>query len=47
VFRNTRQQLRPEEIESLQGMLAYVKSVEPSFVEALRKKYGPLAIGEV
>jgi RNA-directed DNA polymerase len=46
VFRNTQQQLPPEELASLRGMLSYVKSVEPSFIETLRNKYGPEAIGE-
>jgi RNA-directed DNA polymerase len=46
VFRSTRQQLRPEELASLRGMLSYVKSVEPSFIETLRNKYGSDAIGE-
>jgi RNA-directed DNA polymerase len=46
VFRSTQHQLRPEELASLRGMLSYVKSVEPSFIERLRNKYGPGAIGE-
>ena len=36
--------LETEQILHLQGMLAYVHSVEPSFMRRLSKKYGPDAI---
>ena len=36
--------LETEQILQLQGMLAYVHSVEPSFMRRLSKKYGPDAI---
>ena len=36
--------LETEQILHLQGMLAYVHSVEPSFMQRLSKKYGPDAI---
>lgn len=45
VYRNSRQELQPEEISSLKGMLSYARSVEPTFVDSLRTKYGPEAIG--
>jgi retron-type reverse transcriptase len=33
--------LAPDDILKLRGMLAYVNSVEPTFLRRLRKKYGP------
>ena len=39
--------LNEEESLKLRGMLAYVKSVEPSFLARLKKKYGPEAIRRV
>lgn len=41
VFQNSQGRLKPEQVESLKGMLSYARSVEPSFIEALRRKYGP------
>jgi len=46
VFRNSRNALKAEEIASLYGTLSYAKSVDPSFIETLRRKYGHAAIGE-
>ena len=46
-FRNSRAQLSPEMAQSLYGTLAYARSVEPSFVDALRRKYGAAAIGNI
>jgi RNA-directed DNA polymerase len=34
-------QLSPIDAQSLKGMLAYAHSVEPSFIEALKRKFGP------
>jgi hypothetical protein len=39
--------LNKEESLKLRGMLAYVKSVEPSFLTRLRKKYGLEAIRRI
>jgi retron-type reverse transcriptase len=47
VFRHLRGELSPEERASLRGLLAYVRSVEPSFTEALHRKYGTAAIASV
>jgi RNA-directed DNA polymerase len=44
VFRNTTHQLQPTETEYLRGILAYAQSVEPSFIQALLRKYGPGAL---
>jgi RNA-directed DNA polymerase len=44
VFRNSKHLLKPDELASLQGTLSYANSVEPSFVEALRQKYGSTAV---
>jgi RNA-directed DNA polymerase len=44
VFRNSKHLLKGDEITSLKGMLSYANSVEPSFVEALRQRYGSTAI---
>lgn len=37
-------QMLPEDIPKLSGMLAYVNSVEPTFIRRLRKKYGSEAV---
>jgi RNA-directed DNA polymerase len=42
VFRKLQGRLQPDQLVSLKGMLSYAQSVEPSFVERLRRKYGPL-----
>jgi len=39
VFKYTNDQLKEPEIQYLRGMLAYIKSVEPSFIKRLQKKY--------
>lgn len=36
--------LDESEIDELKGMLAYVKSVEPDFINRMKSKYGPLLI---
>jgi RNA-directed DNA polymerase len=36
--------MAPEDISRLSGMLAYVNSVEPSFMRRLRRKYGSQAV---
>jgi RNA-directed DNA polymerase len=41
VFKASKSELAEKQIQSLAGMLAYVKSVEPAFIEVLVKKYGP------
>jgi hypothetical protein len=40
VFNFTTGKLLPEEISRLRGQLAYVKSVEPTFIASLEKKFG-------
>jgi RNA-directed DNA polymerase len=47
VFRKSQGHLLPEQVAYLKGMLSYAESVEPSFVEALRRKYGPSATWDV
>jgi RNA-directed DNA polymerase len=47
IFRRSRGELRPDEISALQGMLAYAGSVEPSFLESLRRKYGLKVAGDL
>jgi hypothetical protein len=44
VFRSIQHSLDPERLRSLKGLIAYAGSVEPSFVESLRRKYGNGAI---
>jgi RNA-directed DNA polymerase len=44
VFQKTKHKLQSEQLTYLEGMLSYARSVEPAFVEALRKKYGSPAI---
>jgi len=46
VYRNSQGRLQPEQVASLKGMLAYAQSVEPSFIERLRRKYGSLGYGK-
>ena len=43
----TRDGLSAEEISYLRGYLAFVKSVEPKFIEAICEKYGKEIIGKV
>lgn len=40
VHRYLQKQLPVEQISNLQGQLAYIHSVEPSFLDSLREKYG-------
>jgi len=40
VFRFTRGLLSDREKVSLRGIVSYIRSVEPSFIDALRQKYG-------
>lgn len=40
VFRLRSGNLPPEDVDRLRGMVSYVKSVEPTFIEALRRKFG-------
>jgi RNA-directed DNA polymerase len=47
VYRFTRGLLSDKEKTSLGGVLSYIRSVEPSFVEALKKKYGPGVMGSI
>jgi len=42
IYRRLQGRLQPEQLASLNGMLAYAQSVEPSFIESLRRKYGRL-----
>jgi RNA-directed DNA polymerase len=42
IYRNTQGKLQPQQLASLKGMLAYAQSVDPSFIESLRRKYGSL-----
>jgi len=46
VFKNSVGNLTGEQVLSLKGVLAYARSIEPEFVNALRNKYGTAAIGE-
>lgn len=39
--------LTRSELESLSGMLAFINSVEPGFIAALRTKYGSLAVDRI
>lgn len=47
VHRAANGQLEPHDLQQLGGMLAYVKSVEPAFLETLRKKYGDDVIVDI
>ena len=44
IYRLSQGVLDESEIDLLRGMIAYVKSVEPEFVDRMRKKYGPLKV---
>ena len=39
--------LKPEEINALAGMVAYVKSVEPKYLQQIAKKYGAMALNKL
>ena len=47
VHRASLSQLGSTELQLLAGMLAYVNSVEPAFIDVLRKKYGAGIISEI
>lgn len=40
VYRGALGQLKPDEIVSLNGMLAFARSIEPDFVASLKRRYG-------
>lgn len=44
VYKFAKDQLQDSEVSYLRGYLSYVKSVEPSFIAKLRKKYGAAII---
>jgi RNA-directed DNA polymerase len=46
VFKSLHDKLSPSELSSLAGLLAFARSVEPSFLDSLRRKYGAKSIGE-
>jgi hypothetical protein len=39
VYKHINNQLEPNEESYLQGYLSYINSVEPSFIQSLKKKY--------
>lgn len=47
VFRYTHNQLDEKGLSYLRGYLAFAKSVEPSFVHSLRKKYGNTTLKQI
>jgi RNA-directed DNA polymerase len=47
VFKYTRHELQPDQITSLKGLLSFVRSVEPSFTDALRRKFGLTILGDL
>jgi RNA-directed DNA polymerase len=46
VFKSLQDKLSPSELASLAGLLAFARSVEPSFIDSLRRKYGAKSIDE-
>jgi RNA-directed DNA polymerase len=47
VYRFSKKLLSEEETISLRGILSYIQSVEPSFVQGLREKFGPDVMGSI
>ena len=47
VFRHGAGQLTSEDSASLRGFISYARSVEPSFVDALKRRYGEEAINSI
>ena len=47
VFRYMHGELDPTDLSYLRGYLAFAKSVEPSFVHSLRKKYGSTTLRQI
>lgn len=47
VFRSTQGNLSEDDQNSLRGLLSFIRSVEPSFLESLMKKYGRDAMGNL
>jgi RNA-directed DNA polymerase len=45
VYRHSKGRLSKEEQASLQGLISYIQSVEPTFVDALKRKYGSDLLG--
>lgn len=41
------EQLAPVDINHLQGLLSFAKHIEPVFIQALEKKYGPAALAAI
>jgi RNA-directed DNA polymerase len=47
LFRYTRKAIGDEDVAYLRGFIAYVRSVEPSFFETLKRKYGEDSLNAV
>jgi RNA-directed DNA polymerase len=47
VYRHSKGRLSKEEQASLQGLISYIQSVEPTFVDALRRKHGSDLMGSL